>query len=241
MKALVLCAGYGTRLGELTRNLPKPMLPIQGEPLLAHTLHYLASYGFKQVAINLHFKPELIKAYFGDGSRFGVQLHYSQEETLLGTAGAIKKLEDYFSDTEDFVVVYGDILTNQDLDALVDFHKARQATATLLLHHRVGSNSIVQMDENQHIVVFIERPTPDQKRRFANPWVNSGIQVLNKRILDFIPKDQPADLPRDVYIPLLTQEPILGFPLSGYRYAIDSPQRYREAEAGMAEAYTASA
>ena len=235
MKALVLCAGYGTRLGDLAREIPKPMLPICGKPLLTYTLRYLAHYSFNQVAINLHFKPEVIADYFGDGSKFGVVLHYSYEETLLGTAGAVKKLESYFADVEDFLVMYGDLLIDQDLTALMNFHCAKRASATLLLHQRAGSNSLVQMDETNRITDFIERPAEAERREAPYPWVNSGLQILNRRMLAYIPAGRPADLPRDVYIPALEQEPIYGFPLTGYRCAIDSPARYAEAQDAVAQ------
>ena len=235
MKALVLCAGYGTRLGDLTREVPKPMLPICGEPLLAYTLRYLAHYGFDQVAINLHFKPKIIVDYFGHGSKFGVTLHYSYEEVLLGTAGAVKNLESYFSNVDDFLVMYGDLLTDQNLTALMEFHRAKQARATLLLHQRAESNSLVQMDETNLIIGFVERPTEAERQAAPYPWVNSALQILNRRMLAHISSGQSADLPRDVYIPMLKQEPIYGFPLTGYRCAIDSPSRYAEVQAAVAE------
>lgn len=235
MKALVLCAGYGTRLGDLTREMPKPMLPICGEPLLAYTLRYLAHYGFNQVAINLHFKPEVIRDYFCDGSIFGVRLHYSYEDTLLGTAGAVKNLEVFFSDVDDFLVVYGDLLVDQDLMALVDFHRSKRASATLLLHQRIGSNSLVRIDKTNRITGFVERPTEAERQAVLYPWVNSGLQVLNRRLLAYIPVARSADLPRDVYIPLVDREPIYGFPLTGYRCAVDSPARYAEAQAAVVE------
>lgn len=235
MKALILCAGYGTRLGDLTREIPKPMLPIGDKPLLAYNIRYLAHYGFNEIAINLHFKPEIIKDYFGDGSAFGVSLHYVYEETLLGTAGAVKNLADYFSDADDFLVMYGDLLLDQNLTAMLVFHRARQASVTLLLHQRANSNSLVQMDDTSRITHFIERPTEEQRQAAPYPWVNSGLQILNRRMLPHIPDKQPADLPRDVFMPTLQIEPIYGFPLTGYRCAIDSPSRYAEAQAAVAE------
>ncbi len=235
MKALILCAGYGTRLGDLTREIPKPMLSIGGKPLLAYNIRYLAHYGFNQIAINLHFKPEIIKDYFGDGSGFGVALHYVYEETLLGTAGAVKNLAGYFTDADDFLVMYGDLLIDQDLSGMLTFHRAKQASATLLLHQRANSNSLVQMDAANRITHFIERPTDEQRQAAPYPWVNSGLQILNRRMLAHIPDKQPADLPRDMIMPNLPHEPIYGFPLTGYRCAIDSPSRYAEAQAAVAE------
>jgi len=235
MKAIVLCAGYGTRLGDLTKEIPKPMLPLRGKPLLAYTLQYLASYGFRNVAINLHFKPEQITNYFGSGLQWGVRIHYSYEPQLLGTAGAVKNLESWLTDSDDFLVLYGDILLDQNLNRLIDQHRQVSATATLLVHQRFDSNSLVQMDETGRITGFIERPTAEQRAANPFPWVNSGVQVLNKRILHYIPFGQPSDLPRDVFARIVGQESLYGVPLSGYRCAIDSPARYAEAEAAIAE------
>jgi mannose-1-phosphate guanylyltransferase/phosphomannomutase len=229
VKAIVLCAGYGTRLGDLTREVPKPMLLLQGKPLLAYTLHYLASQGFKKIAINLHFLPEQITNYFGDGSQFGVSIHYSYEPQLLGTAGAVKNLETWLADVEDFLVLYGDILLDQDLSVVVEHHQQARALATLLLHQRPGSNSLVQMDEAGCIIGFVERPTEEQRAANPFPWVNSGVHMLNTRVLDYVPAGQAADFPRDVFTKIVGKERLYGVPLTGCRCAIDSPSRYAEA------------
>jgi NDP-sugar pyrophosphorylase family protein len=235
MKAIVLCAGLGTRLGDLTREIPKPMLPINGQPLLAFTLQYLASYGFTEVAINLHFQPNQITDYFGDGSHYGLALHYSFESQLLGTAGAVKKLEPWLDDVEDFLVLYGDILTDQDLSLLWDMHTQKGGLAALLLHERPHSNSLVEMDSDNRITAFIERPTEEIQTAKPYPWVYSGIHVIHNRVLDFMSPDQALDFPRDIFIPLLNSEEFYGLPLSGYRCAIDSPDRFAEAETAVRE------
>lgn len=235
MKALVLCAGFGTRLGELTQETPKPMLPICGEPLLAYTLSYLARFGIKQVALNLHFKGSQIREHFGDGSRWAVSLHYSYEETLLGTAGALLQLDSFLAGEDDFLVLYGDLLIDQDLDLITEFHRAKGAGATLLVHKREGSNSVIQLDAERRITSFVERPTEAQRQASDGSWINSGLQVINRRMLAYIPTGRPADLPMDVYIPTLEHESIYGFPLTGYRCAIDSQQRYLEAQAAVTE------
>src|SRR4051812_4239401 len=103
MKAMVLCAGYGTRLGEMTREIPKPMLPLHGRPMLAWILAHLRASGFTRVAINLHFKPEMIREYFGDGSADGLEITYSDEPALLGTAGGVKKMESFLRNGEPFL------------------------------------------------------------------------------------------------------------------------------------------
>ncbi len=235
MKALILCAGRGTRLGTLTDRLPKPMLAVGGEPLLAHTLRTLVAYGFDHVAVNLHFQGEAIAAHFGDGARFGVSLHYSREERLLGTAGAVRRLAPFFADVEDFLVLYGDLLIDQDLGALVRFHRAQGAAATLLLHQRPGSNSLVRLEDDGRITGFVERPTEEQRRQARYPWVNSGAQILSHRLIARIPEGIAADLPCDVYVPALATERLCGLPLTGYRCAIDSPERLDEARAAFAD------
>jgi NDP-sugar pyrophosphorylase family protein len=235
VKALVLCAGLGTRLGALTAELPKPMLSVGGEPLLAHTLRHLASEGFTDVALNLHFFPSKIREYFKDGSAFNLRIQYSYERELLGTAGAVKKLEPFFADVDDFLVVYGDVLTNQSFRALAAYHAERRALMTLTVHQRVGSNSAVALNAEGRIVEFLERPGAGIPVGQDLRWVNSGIQMLNRRVLSFIDASRPSDLPRDVVIPLLREEAIFGFPLTGARIAIDSEERYRLAEKAVAE------
>jgi NDP-sugar pyrophosphorylase family protein len=234
MIAMVLCAGHGTRLGDLTRDIPKPMLPIQGKPLLEYTLLYLARHGFERVVINLHFMPEKIQAHFGDGSRLGVQIDYSYEETLLGTAGGPRRAADILSQSDSFLLLYGDLLIDHDLSAMVAFHREKHAMATLLVHQRLRSNSLVAMDEANRITAFIERPTEEQRAQNPLPWVNSGVYLLRSEILDRIPPEQPCDFPRDIFPHLVVSDACYGFPLSGYRCAIDSPARYEEAQAAVA-------
>ena len=229
MRAMVLSAGYGTRLGDLTREMPKPMLLLDGRPMLEYIIRHLARHGFDQIAINLHFMPEAIKAYFGDGARFGVELVYSYEEELLGTAGGVKKMESFLSQGEAFLVHYGDVLTNQDFTAMLNFHQQKRALATLLTHQRTKSNSVVTMDEEGRITNFLERPDEKTRSGANSPWVNSGVAICAANLLEHIPKEQACDLPRDIYTKLIPGRQFFGFPLSGYRCAVDSPERLVEA------------
>lgn len=235
MKAMVPCAGYGTRLGELTRDIPKPMLRLQEHPILEYIICHLAQHGFNQIAINLHFMPDMIRDYFGDGSRWNVTLTYSYEPELLGTAGGVKRMEHFLRQGDTFLVQYGDVLTDQDLTALLRFHHERRSLATLLLHQRARSNSVVTLDEDGHIVGFLERPTEDARCGVDSPWVNSGICICDPELLDAIPVDQPCDLPRDIFPKLINSRRLYGFPLSSYRCAIDSPERLAEARAALVD------
>ena len=234
MRAMVLSAGYGTRLGDITQQTPKPMLRLQGRPMLEYMICHLARHGFNQIAINLHFMPDVIRDYFGDGSRFGVELVYSYEPELLGTAGGVKKRADFLCAEGAFMVQYGDVLTDQDFTAMLHFHRKRKALATLLLHQRARSNSVVSLDEKGRIIGFLERPTEKARIGVQSPWVNSGICICNPQFLDEIPGGVACDLPRDIFPGLINTGRLYGFPLADYRCAVDSPGRLAEARAAIA-------
>lgn len=234
MKAMVLAAGFGTRLGDLTRDCPKPMLPIGERPLLAYLLGHLRSQGFQDIAINLHFQPETIRECFGDGSPWGLRLAYSPEESLLGTAGGVRRMAPFFAGEEAFLVQYGDVLTDQDFGVLLAHHRRHHALATLLVHERARSNSLIELGPDGRITRFLERPTDAERGALTSPWVNSGICVCSPEILDHIPEDRPADLPRDIFRPLVATGRLHAVPLSGYRCAIDSPERLASARDAVA-------
>jgi len=237
MKALVLCGGLGTRLGALTADTPKPLLPIEGRPLLAYTLAWLARNGVRDVAINLHFLGDRIAAAEGDGASHGVRITYAREARLLGTAGTVRALAPFFGD-EDALVVYGDLLLDEDLVAMRAHHRACGAAGTLMLHRRAGSNSIVAIDAATRITAFLERPREGEGAVLAargDTWVNSGVAILSAALRARIPERVPCDLPRDVYAPLVAEERLHGWALRGYRCAIDSPARYEEARRAVRE------
>ncbi len=234
MKAMVLAAGLGTRLGDLTRDTPKPMLDVEGRPLLEHILIHLAAHGVTEAIVNLHFRAEAIRARFGDGSSLGLRILYSFEPDLLGTAGAVRRAAEHLRGGEPFLVQYGDVVTDMDLSALARAHRERGALATLALHRRAKSNSVVGLEPDGRIAMFLERPGEEERKRLVSPWVNSGIHVFSPEILDVIPEG-PADLPRDVFVPLAGGGRLYGFPLEGYRCAVDSPERLEELRGAIRE------
>ena len=233
MRAMVLCAGYGTRLGELTRDVPKPMLRLQGRPILEYIICNLARHGFDQIAVNVHFMPHMITDYFGNGSRWHVELTYSHEAELLGTAGAVKRMEHFLRRGNPFLVQYGDVLTDQDFTAMLEFHRVQHALTTSLVHERAHSNSVVTLDEAGCVVGFLERPSDEARRGVGSTWANSGICICDSGVLDAIAADVPCDLPQDVFPGLMAGGRLYGFPLSGYRCAIDSPERLAEARSAL--------
>ena len=236
MKAIVLAAGLGTRLGVLTNEIPKPLLDIGGRTILGHILSQLAAAGFVDVAINLPHHAQKIRDHVGDGRRFGLRVMYSTEEHLLGTAGGARKMLDLFEPAlgpapAPILVHYGDVVTDQDLGLLwqahLHNHLHKDASATLLLHRRRGSNSVVEVDSSNRILSLEERPA---KLRTEEHWVHSGISVVEAELLCSVPLGAAADLPKDVYIPALKRgSSLLGHPLEGNRIAVDSAERLAEA------------
>lgn len=229
MKAMILAAGVGTRLRPLTDTTPKPMLPIAGQPLLAHTLGWLRRYGIDEIALNLHYLPEVVRAGLGDGSRWQVRLHYSVESTLLGTAGAVKRLEHMFDRT--FVVVYGDLLLDFDLAALIALHRRRSALITIALKptETPHSQGMVAVDQSGRVTRFVEKPAdwPVDQR-----VANAGVYVVEPEVLHRIPAGQPCDWGHDVLPALIAADaPVYGLPIDGQVIDIgtlDVYAQYRE-------------
>jgi NDP-sugar pyrophosphorylase family protein len=231
LNAVVLAAGKGTRLGSLTADAPKPMLDICGRPLIEHIVRHLAGCGVRRLGVNLCTMGDQIRDHLGDGSRFGVSVHYSEEAELRGTAGALPAFLPWLGDAEDLLVVYGDILTDQDPRELFALRRRHDAFASLLVHKRLGSNSFLALDDNGRIESFVERPDTAMRERLAASgvgfYVNSAVQVLSRRSLSYICESGAFDLPRDVYMPNVHSEALYALPLQGKRVAIDSDARYR--------------
>ena len=231
MKAMVLAAGAGSRMGELTRDLPKPMLTVGGRPILEHILRNLARHGFRDIVLNLHHHPQIIRDHFGEGSALGLTITYIQEPRLLGTAGSARNAADHLQGPGPFLLHYGDVLTDQDFGAMLRAHQRTGAAATLLLHQRARSNSVVAVEPDFRVARLLERPTDEERAQVDSTWVNSGVYLLDPAVLQRIGPDVPADFPRDVFPSLIAEGRVFGFPLSGYRCAIDSPERLERARA----------
>ena len=224
MKALILAAGKGTRLKQLTVDKPKPMLEIGGEPLLAHHVRRLAACGVRNIAINLHHAAEVISGYFADGHRYGVHIEYSFEPELLGTAGAAKKLASFLD--EPFYVVYGDVFNNVDLSALAAFHqdhkRAYAAAAGLSMSlYRVPNPSecgLVELADGR-VTRFVEKPPPEE---VFTDLANAGILVCDPAILAYVPPVTVYDFGRDLIPELLAHDmPVFGKPITAAEHVID--------------------
>lgn len=182
MKAVIMAGGFGTRLMPLTENEPKPMVKLIDKPVLQYTIELLKKHGITDIAVTLAYLPEKIKSYFGDGSKFGVNLTYFTENEPLGTAGSVKQTRNFVSD--DFFVISGDCYTEIDLSKAIDFHYSLNSSFTVVSQPKENpvGYGVLEVDINHKITKFVEKP-----EGVKSGLINTGIYVLNKKILDEIP------------------------------------------------------
>jgi len=233
VKAMILAGGLSTRLYPLTKQVPKPLVPVAGVPNAEHLIHYLHSYGFDEIAINVHYLAEAIVETLGDGSRFGVRLTYSYEPELLGSAGAVKQLEPFFGN-ETFAVVGCDDLTDLPLDRLLAFHHDCGAIATIGLVEcaEVDQYGVVVTDERGKIVGFQEKPPKGTER---SKLANTGIYAFSPEIFAQVPAQTFYDFGKQVFPALQSAgAPFYGFDARGaYWSDIGTPAEYRRASADV--------
>jgi NDP-sugar pyrophosphorylase family protein len=229
MKAFILAAGLGTRLRSLGLDLPKVMVPVGGKPLLEHHLELFKRQGIREFVVNLHYLPEKITGYFGDGSKFGVKITYSPEPELLGTAGGVKKMERELLDGT-FLVFYGDNLVRVDFAPLIEFHRARKAVATVALFASTEpwTGGVVETDVNGRVLRFVEKPDPKQ---VSTNLISAGIFVLEPSVLGTIPAEQFYDFGKDVFPKLLTDgRPVYAMQPEAYIQDVGTPERLAKAQ-----------
>src|ERR1051326_595443 len=196
MRAIILSAGYGTRLWPLTEDRTKPALPILGKPLVGYVAEYIASYGFDDIVVNLHHRPESVRTALGDGSKFGVKLHYVEEPAILGTSGALDNTREFF-ENETFLAINGKIITDIDLNAALETHQKTNALATLvLLRNRKRERFSIVNVEQGRVTGFGGMPDATGE---TTPLMFTGIQLLEPRIFDYIPRGVFSHSTTDVY------------------------------------------
>jgi mannose-1-phosphate guanylyltransferase len=185
MKAMILAAGLGTRLRPITYSLPKPMVPVLNRPLMEHTARLLARHGFVEAIANLHWFPETIEGHLGDGSAFGIDLSYSREEKLLGTAGGVRNAGEYLGDS--FLVVAGDALTDIDLATMREFHESHDGLATLATKRVRDTDQfgVVIAAADGRIQGFQEKPDPAEA---LSDLANTCIYMFRAEVFDFFPE-----------------------------------------------------
>ena len=225
MKAIVMAGGEGRRLRPVSGNLPKPMVPFLGRPLMEHILLHLRAEGFSRICVTLRWQAETIMDYFGDGSRLGLSLEYRVEREPLGTAGSVKNCRDFYGE-EDFLVISGDAACDFPLRDLMKRHREEGAAATLALYESAEPlrYGLVLTDEGQRVRCFVEKP--DWSRVVTN-LVNTGVYVLSPRAMEAVPPGRPFDFGKELF-PLLLEkgEKLLGLPAEGYWCDVGTPLSY---------------
>ncbi|MDX1523186.1 MAG: sugar phosphate nucleotidyltransferase, partial [Anaerolineae bacterium] len=209
MKAVIMAGGAGSRLRPMTIERPKPMIPIVNKPVMGHILDLLKRHEITEVVITVQYLADLIQDFFGDGSGFGLNIHYSVEEAPLGTAGSVKNAQSFLDDT--FLVISGDALTDFDLTKLIDYHKNSNTLATLALYKLDDplDYGVISLNNNGQITRFQEKPS---RGSVMSDYVNTGIYILDPDVLDFFETGTPFDFAHDLF-PLLHEQ---GYPLYGY-------------------------
>jgi mannose-1-phosphate guanylyltransferase/phosphomannomutase len=226
MRAMILSAGYGTRLWPLTEDRTKPAIPILGKPLVGFVAEYLAHYDCKKIIVNLHHRPESVRAALGDGSQFGVELNYIEEPEILGTSGALDNARHLLGD-ETFVVINGKIITDINLNQALATHRRRRALATLVLipNARRERFSVVET-ENGLITKFAGMP--DAKLQ-GTPLMFTGIQILEPEIFEYIPKGVFSHSTTDVYPRAISEgKPIAAHVAEGRWFELSTIERYQQ-------------
>ena len=228
MRAVVLVGGFGTRLRPLTLTTPKPMLPVGHVPIIERLVDNLAKGGVTEVTLALGFKPEPFVEAFPSGVCNGVVLHYAVEPEPLDTAGAIRFAADFIGIDDTFVVANGDVLTDLDIGALVDFHRRHSAEATI---HLVGvddpsSFGVVATDDDGRIQRFVEKPAPGTA---PSNQINGGTYVLEPSVLQRIPLGQKVSIERCTFPAVVADGRLFGMATDDYWLDAGSPALYLQA------------
>ncbi len=230
-RAMVLAAGFGTRLAPLTHAVPKPLVPVADVPFVDHVLGWLRDAGVREVVVNLHHLGHLIEQHVGDGARFGLAVRYSRETTILDTGGGIKHAESLLAG-EPFFVVNGDSLMETSLAELADVHRARGAIATLALRAdpEAARYGLVEMDADARIRRIVGLPagaTATGCRGFMFP----GLQALDPAIFAHMDRDAVFSITRTTYPRLIARDlPVCGHETFGRWINIDTPEALRAAD-----------
>lgn len=229
MQAIIMAGGKGTRLASVTKNIPKPMVPIEGKPLLEYQIENLKENGVQNIILIIGHLGDVIKDYFGDGTEFGIHISYYVEETPLGTAGALAKIKDRLEDM--FFLIFGDLFININYNRFLKFHQEKKALITLFAHpnsHPYDSD-IVITDNSDRVTGWSYKK--DIRTEDYKNLVNAGLYVLEKEVVDSICQiqmtkgEEKVDLEKELIIPLISQSPVFAYHSTEYVKDIGTPDR----------------
>lgn len=223
MQAVIMAGGKGTRLASVTKDIPKPMVPIDGKPLLEYQIENLKRCGVRNIILVIGYLGDVIKDYFGEGDRFGVSISYFIEETPLGTAGSLRELYERLE--ERFFLVFGDLFLNIDFQRFDEYHKSKQASITLFAHpnsHPYDSD-IVITDEKSCVIEWSYKNS-ERTENYEN-LVNAGLYVVEREFVESLPLHQKTDLEKDVITKKLATRKIFAYRSTEYVKDIGTPER----------------
>jgi NDP-sugar pyrophosphorylase family protein len=236
MKAMILAAGFGTRLFPLTIDRTKPAIPFLGKPLVGYVAEYVAKFGFKDIVVNLHHQPESVKSALGNGDEFGVKIHYTLESPdILGTSGALDNARDLLSDGT-FLIVNGKIITDIDIGKAVETHKKSGAIATMILKENANFEKFTEVIvQNGEVKGFASGfPIPNPKSQIQNPLMFTGIHILEPRVFDYIPRGIYSDIVPTFYNPAIAAgEKIAAHVCDGTWFELSTIPRYLDISLAM--------
>ncbi len=234
MRAMILAAGVGSRLDPLTRNVPKPLVPILNKPVMEYLIELLKKHGFNEIMVNLHYLGDHIERHFGDGSKWGVKIEWSREDKLWGDAGSLKRVEEFFKD-ETFLVIGGDDLTDMDLSKLLKTHRDKKALSTIALSlvDDPSEYGIVLMNEDSRITRFLEKPKGEVI--FSNT-ANTGVYMFEPAIFELIPRGIFYLFGKQVFPLLLEQHlPVYGHLTAAYWKDVGNLKVYQQTHKDVLE------
>ncbi len=225
MKAVVLVGGEGTRLRPLTLSVPKQMLPIAEQPMIERVLGQLARHGVDDVILSLGYLPDAFTKAYPDGIAAGVRLSYAVEPSPLDTAGAVRFAARRAGIDDTFVVVNGDVLTEMDLTALVDFHRAHDAEGSISLHpvDDPSAFGVVTTDGTGRVEAFIEKPPAGTA---PTNLVNGGTYILEPSVVDRVPEGRPVSIERETFAAMVADRTLYALADEAYWLDTGTPETY---------------
>lgn len=218
---VIMAGGLGTRLGDLTKDTPKPMLKVGAKPMIEHIIDMFVSHGFTKFMLSVNYKAEVIKKYFKDGSKFGIEVKYLEEKKRLGTGGALSLID--IDLDEPFFVTNGDVLSSLDYEKLLEYHKEQTATATMCIRKYSYQipYGVIEVDDENNIVAMKEKPVKEF-------FINTGIYILDPEILNHVPKDEFFDMPSLFDVLKSEGKTTKSFEITDYWIDMGKPKDYKK-------------
>ncbi len=228
MKAIVLAGGFATRLRPLTFTKPKALLPILDKPLLDWILEGIRNAGIRDVIVSVRYLANQIKSRYGDGADYGLRILYAEEERPLGDAGPLKFVHEKYGLDETFIVIYGDVFSDIDLRKMIDYHRKKNAIATLALAEVYDPSryGIASLDSEGRIINFVEKPSFEEA---PSRLANAGVYIFEPEVVRFIPEKPRPKLAKDLIPILIKTGSVYGYIHRGVWSDIGIPQDYAKA------------